>query len=149
MYCVIMHRYPLPFPNPWLIWSTAPSKTYRILRTWINSVGFELLTTGVTVSSVFWNTAQCSQMKVNRRIGGTYFLHLQGRRISQATNQSEAGNSISALCWSLIDSLFYYEDGGSMFLRNVGWFSADYTALYSRPEFFFLIYICCQHNYWM
>jgi hypothetical protein len=30
----------------------------------------------------------------------------------------------------LIGAFFYPEDGGKMFLRNVGWVSTDYTALY-------------------
>jgi hypothetical protein len=41
----------------------------------------------------FWDVTQYSQLKVNRRFGGTWRLHLQGRRISQARNQSEAGKS--------------------------------------------------------
>jgi hypothetical protein len=32
----------------------------------------------------------CSPLNVNRRFGGIYHLHLQGRRISRARNQHEA-----------------------------------------------------------
>jgi hypothetical protein len=39
----------------------------------------------------------------------------QGRRISRARDQRE--------------------DGGDMFLRNVGWLSTDYTVLYFRTAF--------------
>jgi hypothetical protein len=39
-------------------------------------------------SSVFWDIGPCSPLKVNRRFGGTYRLHLQGR-ISQARYQRE------------------------------------------------------------
>jgi hypothetical protein len=35
----------------------------------------------------FWNIMRCSLLKVNRRFGGTYRLHLQGRKISWARNQ--------------------------------------------------------------
>jgi hypothetical protein len=35
-----------------------------------------------------------SSVKFNGRLGGTCRLHLQGRRISQARNQSEAGNKL-------------------------------------------------------
>jgi hypothetical protein len=34
----------------------------------------------------------------------------------------------------LLDLLFDPEDGGDMFLRNVGRLSTEYTALYSRRE---------------
>jgi hypothetical protein len=43
-------------------------------------------------SSIFWDITPRSPLKVNRRFGGTYRLHLQGRRISQARNQREADN---------------------------------------------------------
>jgi hypothetical protein len=34
--------------------------------------------------------------------------------------------------WFLACLFFDPEDGGDMFLRNIGWLSADYTALYPR-----------------
>jgi hypothetical protein len=36
-----------------------------------------------------------------------------------------------ATCFILV-SCFDFEDGSEMFLRNVGWISTDYTALYPR-----------------
>jgi hypothetical protein len=39
-------------------------------------VGFEVLTTVIMKSSVFWDKMPCSPMKVNR-FGGTYRLHFQ------------------------------------------------------------------------
>jgi hypothetical protein len=45
-------------------------------------------------SCIFWDITQCSQPKVNRRFGGTYGLHLQGR-ISQAKNSVKAGGKQS------------------------------------------------------
>jgi hypothetical protein len=41
-------------------------------------------------SCIFWYITPCSPLKGNRRFGGTYRLHLQGRIISQARNQCEA-----------------------------------------------------------
>jgi hypothetical protein len=35
----------------------------------------------------FWDITPCSPLSVNRRFGGTYHLHLQGRIISSARNQ--------------------------------------------------------------
>jgi hypothetical protein len=47
--------------------------------------------------SIFWDITPCSPLKVNRRFGGTYRLHLQGPRISQARNQREAGGEQSSV----------------------------------------------------
>jgi hypothetical protein len=38
-------------------------------------------------SATFWDITLCSPLKVTRRFGGTYRLHLQGQRMSQAKNQ--------------------------------------------------------------
>jgi hypothetical protein len=43
-------------------------------------VPFEVFTAVVMKSIVFWNMTPCSPLSVNRRFGGTYRLHLQGRR---------------------------------------------------------------------
>jgi hypothetical protein len=42
-------------------------------------------------SSIFWDITPCSPLKVNRRFGGIYCLHLQGLKISQIKHQCEAG----------------------------------------------------------
>jgi hypothetical protein len=43
-------------------------------------------------SYVLWNITPCSPLKVNQHLEGTCRLHLQGRRISHARNQHEAGS---------------------------------------------------------
>jgi hypothetical protein len=49
----------------------------------------------------FWGITPRSPLNVNRRFGGTCRLHLQGRRISQARNQCEAGGKqMEATCSS-------------------------------------------------
>jgi hypothetical protein len=53
-------------------------------------VGFEVLTTVLMKSTIFWDIMLCSPLKVNQHFRGTYHLHLQGRRISQARNQHES-----------------------------------------------------------
>jgi hypothetical protein len=45
-----------------------------------NFVGFEVLTAVVMRSSIFWNITPCSPLKVNRRFGGIFRLHLWGSR---------------------------------------------------------------------
>jgi hypothetical protein len=37
----------------------------------------------------FWNITPCSPLKTNLHFGGTYHLHLQGRRISRESYQRE------------------------------------------------------------
>jgi hypothetical protein len=58
-----------------------------VIRT-VSSVGFEFLTAVVMKSSVIWDITPCSPSKGNRYCGGTCRLHLQGRRMCRARNQS-------------------------------------------------------------
>jgi hypothetical protein len=53
----------------------------------------------------------------------------------QPTFQKNTSPAILSACFHvdvLFGLFFDYEDGGDMFLRNIGWHSTDYTALY--PE---------------
>jgi hypothetical protein len=50
-------------------------------------VGTEVPTAVTISSTVFWDVTPCSQVEVHGRFGRTYFLHLQGRRISRLSNQ--------------------------------------------------------------
>jgi hypothetical protein len=43
-----------------------------------SEVGFEVLTAVVMITAIFRDIAPCSPY-MNRRFGGTYHLHLQGR----------------------------------------------------------------------
>jgi hypothetical protein len=43
-------------------------------------IGFEVFTVVVLKSIIFWDMRPCSPLSFNRRFGGTYRLHLQGRR---------------------------------------------------------------------
>jgi hypothetical protein len=52
-------------------------------------IGFEVLTTVVMKSTIIWYITLHGPLKVNRRFGGTYRLHLQGR-ISRARYQRKA-----------------------------------------------------------
>jgi hypothetical protein len=76
-------------------------------------VGFEVFTAVVMKSVIFWDVTPCSLLSFNRRLGGTYRLHL-------------------LLATWFLNNFFDPADGGDMFLRNVGCNSADYTALYPR-----------------
>jgi hypothetical protein len=80
----------------------------------ISYVGFKVPTALVMKSIIFWNITPCSPLSVNRRFGGTYRLPPAFTLVSYS------------------GYLLDLEDGGDMFLRNVGWHSNDYTALYPR-----------------
>jgi hypothetical protein len=52
--------------------------------------GSEVLTAVVMKSTIFWDIMLCSPLRVNQRFGGgTYRLHLQGWRLSWASDQRE------------------------------------------------------------
>jgi hypothetical protein len=55
-------------------------------------VGFEVLTEVVMKCSVFWDITPCSPLKVKQLFGGTYHLHLQGRRISFFDHEDGEGD---------------------------------------------------------
>jgi hypothetical protein len=59
-------------------------------------VGFEILTMMMINSKVFWVLMSCSSDKF-QHFRGTYRLHHQGQRASQARNQQEAA------CWAFFE----------------------------------------------
>jgi hypothetical protein len=77
------------------------------------NVGFEVFTAVVMKSIIFWDMTPCSPFSCTRRFGGTYRLHLQGRRIVQQTSEQAGGKQ-------------------DTFLQNVGCNSTDYKASYPR-----------------
>jgi hypothetical protein len=94
---------------------------------------FEVLTTMVMKNTIFWDITPCSPLEVNRRFGETYRLHLQGRKISQRETSLKAGGKL--------------EDGDEMFLRNGGWLSTDYTALYPRRWYSLIQSVVGKYRY--
>jgi hypothetical protein len=64
--------------------------SYLQLKKWI-SVEFQVLTAVIMNSSIFWDIMPCSLVKDNQHFGGTYHIHLQGWRVSQARNQHGVG----------------------------------------------------------
>jgi hypothetical protein len=64
-------------------------------------------------SIIFWDVTPCSPLSFNRRFGGTYRLHLQGKEISSAKKTA---------CSLVFCGKYFFdpEDGGDMFLRYIG-----------------------------
>jgi hypothetical protein len=87
--------------------NTDPQHSHKNSQ-WRYEEGFEVLITVVMKSSVVWNITLCSPLKVSRCFGGTWRIHLQGRRIGKARNQHEAGSKESPLlatCFMLVSCL--------------------------------------------
>jgi hypothetical protein len=76
-------------------------------------------------SSVFWDTNPWSPVIFNRRFGGTYCLHLQGRGVGQARNLYDERNKQTLHVGFLLGLHFDSEDVKNTFLRNVGVLSAS------------------------
>jgi hypothetical protein len=58
-----------------------------------------LVFTGKTVENTsFCDLTPYSAVEVNERLGGTYYLHLQGQRVSQTSKQLEARKEQSNAC---------------------------------------------------
>jgi hypothetical protein len=51
------------------------------------NVGFEVFAAVVMKSIILWDMTPCSPLSFNRRFGGKYRLHLQGRRNKFSKNQ--------------------------------------------------------------
>jgi hypothetical protein len=49
--------------------------------------GFDVFIAVVLKSIFFWDMTPCSALSGTRRFGGTYRLHLQGRRIIQQSSE--------------------------------------------------------------
>jgi hypothetical protein len=97
-----------------IIW---PIAVDIILNSVIIFGGFKVSHWGLWRLLVFWVTLQCSRAKVNRRFGGTYHLHFQGRK---------------ACCLACL--IFDLDEGWDTFLWNVDWLSSNFAAIYPRRQ---------------
>jgi hypothetical protein len=64
-------------------------------QTVFSYVGYEVLAVMTTKSATFREVTTCSSVENRQRFAGTYFLHPQGRKVSQARNQRQAGYLLS------------------------------------------------------
>jgi hypothetical protein len=78
-------------------------------------LGFGVLTAVVMKSLIFWDTTPCSPLKVHRRFGGTYYLHLHCRKYDKQETSVKPGGKQS-LCFHM----GFCFDPEDIFLRNVG-----------------------------
>jgi hypothetical protein len=90
-------------------------------------VGSEFLKAVSMKSLIFWNIKPYSLLKVSRRFGE--YIAMQKDSMKRAASE--------ATCYLLHDGFllglfFDPEDGGHIFLRNIGRFSTDNTSFYPR-----------------
>jgi hypothetical protein len=62
------------------------------VQQFFHCVGFEVFTAVVMKSIIFLYMTPCSPLSCNRRFGGTYRLHLQGRRMISARTSRQEGS---------------------------------------------------------
>jgi hypothetical protein len=75
-----------------------------------------VLTAMTMKRSVFWGVTKCSPVKVNRRFGRIFLLHLEDQRVREVRNQEYADNKRILKM-------------GDMFHRNVDWLSPRLNTL--------------------
>jgi hypothetical protein len=79
-------------------------------------IPFKVFTAVVMKSTIFWDITPCSLLSVNRRFGGTYRLHLQGRRNTFFRVEEIRSRNHLLACWflaGLISSTLKMEAIGS------------------------------------
>jgi hypothetical protein len=91
------------------------------IATFLIIVRFEALTPVVLKGSGLWNMTLCRPSKVSQSFGGTCRHRPLAPKVIQARNQHEAVN-----IWVARNT----DEEGNIFLRDVGWLSVDYMALY-------------------
>jgi hypothetical protein len=79
-------------------------------------------------NAVLWDVTPCGSCK-NRCFGGTYHLHLQGERFVSPFLRCVLGGL----------RIFHPEDGGDMFLRNVGSYKEQHGVFIPQKTAFFIV----------
>jgi hypothetical protein len=85
-------------------------------------------------SSIFWDIKPSSPLKVKRRFGGAFRLHLQGGRISPASNQGDAGRKQSNQFVKISDYIRKWKTASQFWLAR----SQDQTGLTGTGTLFFI-----------
>jgi hypothetical protein len=95
---------------------------------------------------VFKDKTPCSVINFHSHFGGMYFVHLHGRRVCQARSKWTSVWWLLPACW-LLDLIFDYGNGGSIFLQNIDELMPDCTvSRVTRFVVFILVTIVRSSN---
>jgi hypothetical protein len=92
----------------------------------IKYVGFDVLSALVMKSIILWDMMPCSPLSFNRRFGGTYHLHLQGRRTNFSKKQASRWQAACFLVFAVFISL--------------------HGVISQKMIFFKIMYAYCRHR---
>jgi hypothetical protein len=97
----------------------------------IHYIRFEILIAVVMGIYISWDIIPCSPLEVNWRFGETF----------------KAGPLLAIYFYSclLIGLIIDPENGGEIFLREVGWYSTEHTVLCISSVTIYLKIFCLQH----
>jgi hypothetical protein len=109
---------------------------------------FEVLTAVVMKSTIFWDITPCSALKVNRRLGGTYHLHLQGRRIRSACHLLLQWFLARLIFWTLKMEAICSSYTSVEFQRTIRRYIPKDCILQTRHTFRVLCHAFFKENYW-
>jgi hypothetical protein len=99
-------------------------------------------------SSILWDIMPCSPLKVKHHFGGTFHLHLQSQRISQA-------RALLATCFMLVSCFAYFfglypEDGGrNVPLKRQLIFNGLHSIISQKIELFKRRLGCAPEDSWL
>jgi hypothetical protein len=104
-------------------------------------IGFEVVTAVTMKNAVFWNLAPCRSC-VNRRFGGRYRLHLQGRKIRERGTSVSKWQQTAAVCIPEDGILQYYFVRMDIAPCNFSWDFVYYRINLSS----FVTYLISPHD---
>jgi hypothetical protein len=101
-------------------------------------------------SYIIWHSATSSPLNISRRFIGKYCFYLKIGIIRKGRNHHKAFSKETSHCFYFV-SVPDPENGADIFLRNVGWLSTDYKAMYittQRSGYFVLMFShYCNFNF--
>jgi hypothetical protein len=135
------------------IWQESGHSCFTVLLNKLYYLGFEVFT-AVVMKSTIWDMTPCSPLSFNRRFGGTYRLHPQGRRnrFSKPSKQ-EASLELNALHGVISQKMMlfklYYCWASGLAVIQTGYLAYHYERVgfnpFNRP---FAIAIKPETAYW-